>query len=190
MLEKPLDHKKSLDLITEMISQAKCNYSREGSFYFLLWGWVVMLANFGHYILQVYFEYPRPYLVWLATIPAGIISIVHGARRSKKTQVTSHLDRMYSQVWLAAGLGVVIALLNMSTLSFYHNAVILIFASMGTYISGHLLKFKPLILGGVALAISSIVAFQVSEINQYLVGGIGVLLGYLVPGYLLKNKQI
>ncbi|MEQ9307696.1 MAG: hypothetical protein RJQ14_27545 [Marinoscillum sp.] len=189
MSEKELSKDESLDLIREMIHQAKSNYQKGGSFHFLLWGWVVMLANFTHYYLDAFTNYEMPYIVWLVTFPAGIISAVYGARQKKRAQVSSHLDRMYGQVWIAVGLGVVITLTFMGKLSYNHNAVILLFASIGTYISGHLLKFKPLIFGGLALAAASIVAFSVTVTDQYLVGGIGIFAGYLIPGYMLKSKE-
>lgn len=189
MSEKQLNQKESLDLISEMISQAKSNFSRGGSFHFLLWGWVVMVANFGHYLLETYFTFEKPYMIWIITIPAAIISAAYGSRHRRKAQVVGHLDRMYGLVWLAVGVGVLIVLLNMVALSFYHNAVILLFAGMGTYISGQMLRFKPLILGSVALGIAGFLAFRFSVIDQYLIGGFGILLGYLIPGYLLKSKE-
>lgn len=189
MSEKELNKEESLELITRMINQAKSNYNKRGSFFFLLWGWAVMLANIGHYMLGKFSDYPHPYIVWLIAIPAGIISGIYGARLSRKALVVSHLDRLYGKIWLAVGLGIIICLLFMSKLSFNHNAVILLLSGIGTYISGVLLRFSPLIWGSIALGVASIVAFNVPMIDQYLVGGVGILLGYLVPGYLLKNKE-
>lgn len=189
MSEKLFNEKESLQLITEMISQAKSNYQRGGSFHFLLWGWVIMLANFTHYYLDAFTSYQQPYIVWLAAIPAGVVSAVYSIRQGKNARVVSHLDRMYSHVWLAVGVGIIVTLVFMAKLSFNHNAVILLYAGMGTYISGHMLRFKPLILGGVALATASVICFMVSITDQYLVGGFGILAGYLIPGYLLKSKE-
>lgn len=189
MSEQTLTNKESLALITEMIGQAKKNYRKGGSFHFLLWGWVVMLANLGHYYLEGFTDYPHPYLVWVITFPAGIISALYGARQSKQATVVSHLDRLYGQVWIAAGVGIVITLIFMRNLSFNHGAMILLFAAMGTYLSGQMLRFKPLILGGLALAVAAVVCFNVSVTDQYLVSAIGIFLGYIVPGYLLKSKE-
>ena len=77
MSEKELSKEESLQLITEMIGQAKRNFAKGGSFYFLLWGFVVMTANLGHYILTA-IEFEHPYYVWSLTIPAAIISMVYG----------------------------------------------------------------------------------------------------------------
>lgn len=189
MSEKQLTEKESLALITEMISKAKSNYQRGGSFQFLLWGWVMMLANFGHYFLEAFTDYPHPYIVWAIGFPAGIVSAIHSSRMSKNALVVGHLDRTYGHIWIAVGVGIVITLLSMSRLGYNHNAIILLLAGMGTYITGQLLRFRPLMWGGVALAVASVIAFNVEVTDQYLVGGFGLFVGYLIPGYLLKSKE-
>ena len=68
-------------------------------------------------------------------------------------------------------------------------AFILLFAMGGTYISGQMLNFRPLVMGAFALLVSGIVCFNVSMVDQYLVGAIGILLGYLIPGYMLKSRE-
>lgn len=189
MSNKELSKDESLALITDMIGQAKRNVAKGGSFYFLLWGWVVMLANLGHYLIDKFNWYEHPYIVWLLTIPAGIASMVYGARRSSESKVKSHLDRVYSQIWLAVFIGVLIILFFMANVNYNVNAIILTFAGIGTFISGQALRFSPLSLGGIALWIASIVAFNLNPTDQYIVGAVGILAGYLVPGYLLRKAE-
>lgn len=189
MSNKELSRDERLELITNMIGQAKRNVAKGGSFYFLLWGWVVLFANIGHYLIETYGWYEHPYIVWALTIPAGIISMIHGAKRSNEAKVKSHLDRLYSQIWLAVFIGILIILYNMNQVNYNVNAIILAFAGIGTFISGQALRFSPLIMGGVALWISSIVAFHLNPLDQYLVGAVGILAGYLIPGYLLRRAE-
>lgn len=189
MNEKELSKDESLQLISNMITQAKRNLAQGGSYYFLLWGWVVMLANLGHYLIDKFDLYPYPYVVWILTIPAAIASMVHGARRSKKAKVKSHLDRVYGLLWLGVMISVLIILFFMDHVNYNTNAIILTFAGLGTFISGCMLRFNPLIMGGVALWAASIVAFNLPSLDQYLVGAIGILAGYLVPGYLLRKVE-
>lgn len=189
MSNKELTKEESIELITNMIGQAKRNVAKGGSYYFLLWGWVVMIANIGHYLIATYEWYERPYIVWILTIPAAILSMMHGARRSKEAKVKSHLDSLYGQIWLAVFLGVLIILFFMSDVNYNVNAIILVFAGIGTYISGQALRFSPLIMGGVALWAASIIAFNLQPLDQYLVGAVGILAGYLIPGYLLRKAE-
>lgn len=189
MKDKNLTNEESLAIITEMIGQAKRNVVTGGSFYFLLWGWVVALANLGHYLIARFNWYEHPYIVWLLMIPAMIATIIYSVRKDGKAKVISHYDRIYSHLWIAVFIAIVILLFSMHRLDFNHNAVILLFSGLATYLSGFLLKFKPLIFGGVALGVASIVAFNVSVNDQYLVASIGLVLGYLIPGYSLKKAE-
>lgn len=189
MSNKELTTDESLDLITNMIGQAKRNLARGGSFYFLLWGWVVMLANLGHYLIDKFDLYEHPYIVWIATIPAGLISVIHSSRRDKKKLVKSHLDRLYGWIWMAVFIGVLIILFFMTGQNQNTNAIILTFAGIGTFISGCALRFNPLVLGGIALWVASIIAFNLNATDQYLAGALGILAGYLIPGYLLKRAE-
>lgn len=188
-MEKNLTEKESLELITDMINQAKRNYRKGGSFYFLVWGWVIMIANLMHYFLNVYTDFKYPYLVWLITIPTAILTTVYSVRRSGNARVVGHLDRLYGHLWLAISVGIVISLLFMKNLAYNHSAVIIMLAGLGTYISGNLMKFRPLIYGGVLLIVASVLAFNVSIPNQNLVAGIGIFAGYIIPGYLLQNQE-
>ena len=51
-MKDELTHQESLDLIAEMIKQAKRNVAKGGSNQILLWGWTIAFANFGHYALH------------------------------------------------------------------------------------------------------------------------------------------
>jgi hypothetical protein len=189
MSNKELSKEESLALITNMIGQAKRNVAKGGSFYFLLWGWVIMLANLGHYTIEKYDLYEHPYIVWILVIPAMIASMVYGTKKERAAGVTSHYDRVYSTIWISIFISIMTILIFMGKLSFNHNAVILLFSGMGTFLSGSLLRFKPLMFGGIALWVASIVAFNVSIIDQYLVAAVGLIVGYLIPGYLLKKVE-
>jgi hypothetical protein len=180
--------KQSLDLIQSMIRQAQGNVQRN-SFYFLLWGWIVTSANFGMYGLMKFTDYPYPYIVWLLTIPAWIITMVHGARESKSATPRTHLDKVTMWLWICYGLSILPFVFFMNEIRFNINPAILIVTAVPTFLSGILVKFRPLLFGGVNFYILGIVAFMVSPVDQYLVGGIAVVCGYLIPGYLLRATK-
>ncbi len=189
MSNKELTKEESLELITGMIEKAKSNIAKGSSFYFLLWGWVVLFANLGHYMIALYDWYEHPYVVWLLMIPAGIVSMIYGARQERNAKVKSHIDKLYSMIWLAVFIGILIILVFMDNVNYNLNAIILSFAGIGTFISGFALRFNPLMYGGVALWIASIVAFNLNPLDQYLVAAIAVFAGYLIPGYLLRKAE-
>jgi hypothetical protein len=188
MKTEELTTEQRLEIITNMIGQAKRNFAKGGSFQILLWGWVIAAANLGHYALEkIGYEYP--YAVWLIVIPAVVVSIVQSVNMRKNSPVKSHVDKVYGQIWLAAFIVFIIVLSFMNQLNFHHNPVILAIAGMGMYITGNLLRFRPVIFGAVVLWVGAVLAFNLPVAEQYLVGGISILIGYLVPGYLLQKEE-
>ena len=148
-----------------------------------------MFGNLGHYVIAKYDLYPAPYVIWILTIPAAIISVWYSIRQKNLATSSSQIDKVYGHLWTAVFVAIVTLLVFMRELDYNHNAVILLFAGLGTYVSGRVLRFDPLIFGGAALWVSSLIAFNVSVLDSYLVAGIGIILGYLVPGYMLRNAE-
>lgn len=172
-----------------MIGQAKRNFAHGSSFHFLLWGWVISIANFGHYLLDVFDLYEAPFIVWLITIPAAIASMWYGFRKSKTSRATSHLDKVYSSLWIGIFAMIVICLIFMGKINYNHNPIILLFTGLGAFTTGVLMKNRPVIIGSIALWIGACIGLLSSITDQQLIAGIAVLLGYLIPGYMLKRSE-
>jgi len=182
-----LDTQDSLRIITSMIQQAQGNMQKN-SFYFLLWGWVITFANLGMYGLMKFTDYPYPYIVWLISIPAWILTIYYGFKQSKETRITTHFDRITMWCWTSFGISVFIIAFFGQKINYNLNPIILTVSAMPTLIAGVILKFKPLIWGAICFWALGIVCFLVDPEIQYLVGALAVILGYVIPGYMLKSK--
>lgn len=180
-----LTPQQSLDLITRMIDQAKGNIQRN-AFYFLFWGWVVALANLGMYVLAK-LDYQHPYAIWLITIPAWVYTMVTSLRNKGNRSLATHLDRISSSMWLAFGVCIFTLVAFGSSINYQLGPVILLIAAIPTFASGVIMKFKPLMIGGVLFWVCSIVSFLVGRDLQPLVGALAIGAGYLVPGYMLKK---
>jgi hypothetical protein len=127
--------------------------------------------------------------VWLITLPAVIITIVYGMRQGESNMSAGKLDNIYMNLWAAIGVALITVLAFMYQLDFNHNAVILLLAAIGTYVTGKLIKFTPFFLGSLGLWIGAVVAFNLPVLEQYLVGAVAIVVGYLIPGYLLKKEE-
>ncbi|MEM9855960.1 MAG: hypothetical protein AAF843_01315 [Bacteroidota bacterium] len=182
-----LTSQESLNIITGMIQTAKGNIKIH-SFHFLLWGWVIALGNLGHYYLEVFTDYHSPFAVWLITIPAWVASFVYGFKQSKKETVKTYSDGLVMWVWLAFTFSILIIIFS-GHFGALISPLILLTAGMATFMTGIILKFKPLIYGGSSFWIFASIAFHVSSSNSLLVSALAVMIGYLVPGYLLKNSK-
>ena len=182
-----LTAQQSLDIITTMIRQAKGKVQRNG-FHFLLWGWVVVIANLGMYTLTRT-GYAHPYLIWSITIPAWIISLYKGYRDGRAENVTSHLDMVTLWLWLCFGITIFTIVAFGHKINYQINAIVVLISAIPTFVSGVVLRYRPLMFGGASFWVFGIISFLVPMDTQPLVGAVAVLCGYLVPGYLLKNKK-
>jgi len=176
----------SLDIITKMIQQAQGNV-KKNSIYLILWGMVITAANVGMFTL-LWIEYPRPYLVWLISIPSWIATIYISYKQEKKTKATSHLDQVNAILWFTYGIIVFTIVVFGNKINYQLNPIILLISALPTMVSGIIIKFRPLVIGGILLWIFGIVCFLVVGPWQYLVGAIAVAAVHLIPGSMLRSK--
>lgn len=172
-----------------MIGNAKRNLARGGSFYFLLWGVVVAIANFIIYYLINFTSTNEWYYVWLITVPAIVVTIIHSRRQMAKATTTGPIDHLYGQIWIGVFVAMVITLVFMAKINYAVNPIMLIYAGIGTYITGRLSRFQPLVIGAFILWISSIIMFLVPVNQQFMVAGIGIIAGYVIPGFMLRKLE-
>jgi hypothetical protein len=187
--DEPMTGEQSLQLISEMITAAKTGIKDDGFFY-LLWGWLVLVASLSQYALL--FIWPSEYngLPWAILMPlGGVVTMIASRRQKKKRKVKTFLDQFMGYALVAFLMSLFTVLFFMARLGRPELAYPLIMMVYGAwlFISGGALKFKLLMVGGIinwALAFAAMfVPFQ----GQLLLLALAVLLGYIIPGHLLKS---
>jgi hypothetical protein len=181
-----LNPQQSLDLITAMIQQAKGSVQKS-SFYFLLWGWTIVACNLGVYALLKFTDVKNPYIVFAITIPVSIVSAIYGIRQDKKESNSTHLGEIHKWLWIGFGINCFIFAFLGKYINGMVNPVIILLAAVPTFVTGVILKFKPLYFGGIVFWVFGLVLFFVSREDQFLIAALAIALGYLVPGYMLKK---
>jgi len=186
-----MTEKESLQIIQEMISTSKGKI-KDNSFFYLLWGWLVLVASLSNYaLLQV--NYEHAYLPWPILMTIGAIaSVIAGIRLGKKTRVITIIDKSMIYLWWVFGvlLMIILFMTGFGKIPWQSTYPLIIsLYGLGTFVSGGILKFKPLILGGIASWIISVVAFFVDPTNVLLLTALSIVIAYLVPGYMLKSKE-
>jgi hypothetical protein len=188
--EKELSPEESLALIRSMINKTR-GVVADGSFYFLLWGWLVFGCCIASFVLKVYFLYPHHYFVWFLMPVGGVISAIYGARQSRKQRVKSFVEESLDFLWIALALAfVVLVIINMISGDAWQTAFtyyILLYA-IGTFVSGRLLRFKPLIIGGLINFVLAVVSVKFNYDYQLLIGSLAILISYIIPGHLLRIR--
>jgi hypothetical protein len=183
---KNLSPQQSLDLISSMIVQTQGNLS-SGSFYLLLWGWVIALCNFGMYALMTFTTPKNAAFIWLLTVPASITTVGYSFQQGKSRLVTTHLDNIHMWLWIASGITILPSWIFGAAINWHINAVVLMPIGLATFMSGIIIRFKPLLFGGITFWVAATLCYLVSAKEQYLVGGVAMVFGYLVPGYMLRK---
>lgn len=191
--EKELSPQESLNLITSMIDQTKGAVA-DDSFHFLLWGWLVFSCCIASYVMKVQLQYHNHYIVWWLMPVGGAISAWYGAKQAKERRVKSFLDEALGYLWIAVGLSffalVIINVFAGAEVMAWKTAFtyyILLYA-IGTFVSGSLLRFKPLIYGGLINFVLCVVSSKFGYDNQLLIAALAILISYIIPGHLLRRK--
>ena len=184
--EKELKPEESLQIIEKMIQRTKGNI-HASSFYFLLWGWVILIGSAGHLILERLTDFTKPYLIWLIIIPAIIANIAYGMRHGRKNRFSTHLDFVNFMIWMAFLISYFITLIFMKEINYKVYPIIYLLAGNATFLTGIVIKFKPLIFGGIIFWIAVICQFLMPQNYVEFVSPIAIILGYLIPGYMLKS---
>lgn len=189
-MQENFSPQQSLQLIQSMIDKTKVSIS-ENRFYFLFWGWLVFGAVLTQFLLKVVFLYEHHYLVWILTIPAVIITIVYSSRRHKSHTVKTYIGESMGYLWTGIGISFfVLSMIISNSPGGWSNGYpfFILFYGLGTFISGKLLQFTPLVAGGIfnwALAIACVfVPFD----YQLLMAAAAILTSYIIPGYLIKPE--
>jgi uncharacterized membrane protein len=185
--EKMMSGEESLRIISEMINKTKVNI-QQGSFHLLFWGWLILVCSLADPLITRFTAYSHPYYVWFLGIPGGIVSMIYGIANGRKAKVQTYADRLYMWVWMGFLISFLVLFIihskRLDTISQY----ILMLVGFPTFVSGFIIKFKPLIIGGLLFwVIAVIVSFADPSIAPFGMP-VAVITGYLIPGYMLKYK--
>lgn len=86
MAEEKFSPEQSLQVIQSMINKTKLDMS-DNSIYFLIWGWITLIACTGQFILKHFVKYEKHYMVWLLILVGIAFSIYNGIKESKTQKV-------------------------------------------------------------------------------------------------------
>lgn len=176
-----------LKLIQDMIKTAQGNYADDSNS-FLLWGVVISLASITQFILMKA-GVPNDGIGWLILIPiAVILQIWFVIKQKKEEKAESHIEALMSRMWVAFGISLFIVLGGSQKLQLNTYPVILCLYAISLFISGGALQLRALYFGAVVCWLSAVISFFVEFQYQLLILAFAVIVGYLIPGILLKSK--
>ena len=192
-----LTPEESFRIINKAIANFKVNY-KESAKIFLLWGWMLTFASFFNFILLKVLHSREAYhlmglfsfLDWGVFILAGFIVQFFMLRKmDRNKKVCSYLDAYITKLWQVTVVSFFVATLLCIKLEIVPPPIMLLIAGIATTTSGYLIKFRALIIGGMAFFVFSIAAAFVPDEFTALITAAAIICGYIVPGYLLKSAK-
>lgn len=189
--EPGLTQLEGLEIIQTMINKAKNNFSENGHLY-LLWGWVVLFCSIAEFVL-IKLQVEKHYLVWMLTWVAVIYQTIFLARKRRQKTVQTYTNDILRYVWL-------VFIITMFLLGVLFGAIIgdeyyklitpafLVMYGMPTFLSGVILKFPPLIVGGVGCWLLSILSTFLPQEYSLLLVAAAMIIAWIIPGYLLRAR--
>jgi hypothetical protein len=190
MQEENFSPQDSLQLIQSMIAKTRRDMG-DNSSHFLLWGWVTFAACTGQFILKNLLQYEKHYMVWLLIIPAIIFSAYLGFKEGKKREAKTYIGESMKYLWMGMGISYFVLSMILSKMGWNTNIFpfFILLYGLGTFISGKLLQFKPLVFGGIGAWVLAVASTYFNYDYQMLFGAAAILISYIIPAYMLRSKN-
>lgn len=193
MEQEPLSGTESLQIIQEMIQKARNQFSENGHLY-LFWGWVILICSIGQFVLQHLLHSSYFFYVWGLTWLAALYQFYYLFKRKKQEKVKTYADVIVGYVWLAFVITMFLSFTaignSKGAAQFYalYAPILLALYGVPTFLSGMILKVKPLMVGGICCWALSLISNWVSPDYHMLLLGLAVIIAWIIPGYALQKR--
>jgi hypothetical protein len=187
--DKPLDPKESLQLIQRFISGARYDV-RKSAFGFIFWGILIAAAALLNYLLVAFTSFASPWLPWPVLMIGGFVFTMICYRRAAKRRGTiSNYGYFFKWLFLCGGLIYFLMAFLCTQQGISPMPFMMALTSLLVGVSGFVLRYRPLIWGGVLFFLAAIAGVFLSGQGQLLLMVISILAGYMVPGILLTRGK-
>ena len=185
MEEKNITEQESLVIIQQMMNKTK-EQLFDNSNLFLLWGFAAFICTVAQYIL-IKTNIQNSEAVWIAMPIIAVIHIYIVIKQRSKIKVQTYNGNAISALWTAIGFAFISIVFFASQKINILPTIILLYA-IGTFVTGKIIDFKPLVIGGSICFLLSIVIAFIKDENHLLIMAAAILISYIIPGFLLKKE--
>ncbi|MCF8379709.1 MAG: hypothetical protein K9H49_09045 [Bacteroidales bacterium] len=186
----------SLLLISATIEDTKKRFEENG-FLFLFWGLLIFFVSLSQFvltklelneILTIENWTIRNWPVLLYPL-GGIVTGIHVKKTYKKLPKTILGNISAAMGWLLGANFMILGFFFSNSLAGNLIPVFIIIFAFWCIISGVIISFKPLIIGGILLNLIGFAAFYINWQNQPLMFTVGSIVALIIPGFLLKKNK-
>ena len=204
-----MTEQESLQLIQQMINKAKNSYHEKG-IGTMLWGSVITICSLVTF-LRLEYDFRLPFDIWWLTLIAIIPQLFISAKEKKERKIRSYNDDAMDYVWLCFGISIFLLIhINSNVLlklnpvfSDYRNlggkaedfnyfsytsSMMLLLYGMPTIITGAIMKFKPMLWGGILCWVCCVITVYSNVKIDYLLTALSATCAWLIPGIILWRR--
>jgi len=184
--EQQLSNEKSLEIIHQMINQAKTNINDSGLSW-LLWGTMLFLASLSTFIF-INTGADNLFLGWNIFGAVTIILLIYDVIKPKRKKVKTYVDDLIQMVDIGffTCIFIIILSINISVSANSGFGFFLMIFGFLMLIKGGAIKSKALMIGAVVNWAGAIAMFINKEFRyDMLIMAGAVLIGYIIPGLIL-----
>ena len=204
-METKLTEQESLNIINEMIIQARNNVQKGSANSIIYNGYAVAFTAILNFILIHALPIPLKnwaFSAWLLMVPSYFVDQYIKSRIDRSKIVKTHIDSIVSTLWTGFSISVCVLLSILFSLSFVYNTwhycaiitpIIMIMVAIIEFGMAKAYRFKPFFWGAIGFWIGTMFCCFFTFIVlkrldlQFLILAACMILGFVIPGYKLNK---
>jgi hypothetical protein len=187
MEEKDFSYEDSIKLIDAMIKKAKKSYVTKG-IASIVWGILIIVCSLITWA-KIQFSFNIGFDIWVLVFFAIFPQIFFSIKEKRQRKFTSLEAHAINYVWMAFGISIFLfTYYNSKYGTAESGTIFMILYGVPTFITGAIVKFKPMLFGGIICWIISIISVSTPvNIDMLLMASCG-LFAWLIPGIILFSR--
>jgi uncharacterized membrane protein HdeD (DUF308 family) len=130
-----------------------------------------------------------PWIGWpIAGMLGGIFSALY-SRKVYSDGPTTHLDKIYSSIWMVYFVTLIILIVAWVSHRISPGSYIMLVTGFPTFLTGYILKFKPLQWGGIVFWVLGLLSLYFMSEYSSLIFALSMVLGYVIPGFMMRSME-
>lgn len=193
----------SLHIIRQMIDTAKREQKDDGRGW-IMWGWLLLAASVGT-VLNMQFDWFSTFFFWnlfgLLVLLRGLYEVVIAFFVRRRVSVTTYTKDIFDKLNIGffVCLMFIIIAMNTGTSPVAGFPLLMNLYGFWILIYGAMLSFRPSLIGAFVMWVLAFVALLIPHFMPQhdasvhftwvmILHGVGVLCGYIVPGYIAQKE--
>ena len=189
-MEKNLNEKESLELITRMIDNTRKGMEKNAALPMLIFGYTSIVTTLAVWFAVTKTENYMFHLLWIAIPVIGwlLYGLLGRARTRRDGMSQSHMGSLIGRIWIfLAGVTMLCMVPAFMLRGFPASFIMTLLAAIGVSCTGLLVRYAPLIICGILGVLTSFVLLWVTGITIMVVLAAAFAVMMVLPGHILHH---